>query len=245
MKNKIKTNFDRASNSYDAVAQVQLECAKFLVHKLKNCNIDFYPNTILDLGAGTGYITELLLQIYPEASFTLNDLSPEMLKIAQKKFYNQPKMNFDVIDMEIYDLKQFDVIISNLAMQWLDNLFLSLERFFSKSKIFAFSCLLEGSFEEWSSILKLYGIYSVVRRYPTEDEILDFIQKMKTTAFFHQTKIFTLTFKNIYAFLKYLHQLGAYASNTKVPLHILKKISTLENNEFKITYKVFFGILIK
>lgn len=245
MKNKIRTNFDRASNFYDEIAQVQLECAKILVQNLKNCNIDFYPNKILDLGAGTGYVSELLLPLYPQAYFTLNDISPNMIRLAQKKFSDQVRFEFDVTDMEMYDLKEFDLIISNLAMQWLDNLYLSIENFFSKSKIFAFSCLLKGSFIEWKDILKLYGIHSVVRNYPTEEEILDFIKKLKTTAFFTQTKFFTLTFENVYSFLRYLQQLGASSSNIKVPLQILKKINMHETKEFKITYKIFFGILTK
>ena len=77
----IKNNFDNASTSYDSVASIQKKCAQKLIEKLPN----FIPNSILDLGTGTGYTTELLLKKFPESQYTLNDISDVMLKVAEKK----------------------------------------------------------------------------------------------------------------------------------------------------------------
>ena len=61
LKRKIKHRFNGASNSYDKVACVQKQSAELLVQKLQEFDKLFYPQTILDLGTGTGYIPEILL----------------------------------------------------------------------------------------------------------------------------------------------------------------------------------------
>ncbi len=68
LKKKIRNYFNKASNSYENVAYVQRQSAEFLVEKLLEVN-DIYPQTILDLGTGTGYIPELLIKYYPKSLF--------------------------------------------------------------------------------------------------------------------------------------------------------------------------------
>ena len=43
---------------------------------------------ILDIGAGTGALSALLLGRYPEADLTLQDISTGMLDIAAKRFHS-------------------------------------------------------------------------------------------------------------------------------------------------------------
>jgi malonyl-CoA O-methyltransferase len=82
---QMQTRFNRASKSYDDVACVQKDAAGFLVGKLLKYQ-NFIPQTVLDVGTGTGYIPELLLEKFPEASFYLNDIALEMLEVCKGKF---------------------------------------------------------------------------------------------------------------------------------------------------------------
>lgn len=72
---------------------------------------------VLDLGAGTGLLSALVLQAFPNATFTLVDLSNEMLDKARQRFAHNVGFQFEVVDLEHGTLTgQYDVAISALAL---------------------------------------------------------------------------------------------------------------------------------
>ena len=81
----IQNNFNKASTSYDFVATIQKQAALFLVEKVLESKIK-RPKTILDLGTGTGYITEFLLKSFPNSAYLLNDIADKMLEVCKSKF---------------------------------------------------------------------------------------------------------------------------------------------------------------
>lgn len=68
--NKIITHFNRSSVSTETVAGIQKKSALFLVKKLLEVSKGVVPETILDLGTGTGYIPEYLVTHYPKSLYT-------------------------------------------------------------------------------------------------------------------------------------------------------------------------------
>lgn len=245
IKHNIRTRFDKASSTYDSVAHIQREVAKHLVGKLIEFEDDFVPEIILDLGAGSGYIAEILLPLYPHASFALNELSSQMIKVAQKKFRGKNNFYFIHGDMEEGRFINYDLIISNLALQWVNDLQSTLEKFCKKSKILAFSCLLDGTFNEWEGILESYELMSVLRKHPTKEEMILNCENMKASKIYFEVKDFQVKFENAYSFMKYLKNLGATASAFSIPLNIVKSIIKDYDKELVVTYKIFFGIIKK
>jgi tRNA (cmo5U34)-methyltransferase len=77
------------------------------------------PN-ILDLGAGTGLLSSLMLQRYPTAKLTLIDISGKMLEVAKMRFTDMSNVNYIVDDYTnyVYDNK-FDIIVSALSIHHL------------------------------------------------------------------------------------------------------------------------------
>lgn len=77
--------------------------------------------SILDIGAGTGLLSALLLQRYPKASITLLDNSEKMLEIAKKRFAGRSGMQFMVADYRHESLpRKYDLITSALSIHHLD-----------------------------------------------------------------------------------------------------------------------------
>ncbi len=76
------------------------------------------PLKVLDLGAGTGLLTLFLTVAYPNASFTLLDLSEEMLAQARERFAGEDKrFAFVQGDYTSLDLGgPFDLIVSALSI---------------------------------------------------------------------------------------------------------------------------------
>jgi trans-aconitate 2-methyltransferase len=98
---------------------------KFADHRLRpaldllsRVNLDD-PKTIYDLGAGTGNVTELLANRWPEARIIGVDSSEEMLKEAAQKAAN---IEWEVGDIGTWQPTQpADLIFTNAALHWEPN----------------------------------------------------------------------------------------------------------------------------
>jgi len=82
---------------------------------------DPIPN-ILEIGTGTGLLTEMFLEKYPNARMDLVDVSEEMLNIAKERFSGNTNLKFhtkNIMDFTPEEGKQYDGIISSLAIHHL------------------------------------------------------------------------------------------------------------------------------
>ncbi len=242
---KIQNNFNKASSSYDLVATVQQRAGEFLVNKLLETK-DFSPKTTLDLGAGTGYITELLIKTYPENLYSLNDIAEEMLEVCKAKFINKQNFTFLHLDMQTLDFQNYDLIISNLALQWVDDLEYMIKALYTKStQVFAFSTLLDGTFKEWQDIVNKYENIEF-KNYPNKNLLTNYCNNIKGQNIFkHWTIDFSLHFNTPLLFIKYLKELGVLASNQQMKPNNLKFLLKQENDPIIVSYKIFFGIINK
>ena len=143
----IQQHFNHAAPSYDDAAILQKTVAERIDERLELTTIE--PKTILDLGAGTGLLTEKVIRRYPNAQLFAVDLSPSMLNIATPRFTapRWPALNTKVnqflqnckltkalatrtgaiaINADVYQLpfadNSVDLIVSNLMLQWCDDL---------------------------------------------------------------------------------------------------------------------------
>lgn len=74
------------------------------------------PGSVVDLGCGPGNVTPLLCQRWPDAKIVGLDNSDEMLDRARDAV---PDVTFENVDVERWEPdRQFDVIFSNAALQW-------------------------------------------------------------------------------------------------------------------------------
>jgi malonyl-CoA O-methyltransferase len=117
----VRKHFDQAAAQYDAHALVQREIADRLLEHLDGLKLE--PQTIVDVGCGTGYCTRGLQKIYPRARVTGIDLAPSMIAEAkrhQRWFGRKP--NFIVGDAHALQLadNSVDLLVSSLALQWCD-----------------------------------------------------------------------------------------------------------------------------
>lgn len=78
------------------------------------------PINVLDLGCGTGSISRAILEKYPNAKFTIIDISQNMLKIAEMKIGSKSICRSHCIDFyELNFVEKYDVVASSLALHHL------------------------------------------------------------------------------------------------------------------------------
>lgn len=123
-KRTIRASFARAARHYDRAAVLQRRVADELVARLDIVRL--VPQTILEIGCGTGYATRLLAGRYRRARVIALDLAFEMAAHARTRARRAPWRWFDAAtrfacgDAESLPLASagVDLIVSNLTLQW-------------------------------------------------------------------------------------------------------------------------------
>ncbi|MGL4427275.1 MAG: methyltransferase domain-containing protein [Alphaproteobacteria bacterium] len=237
--------FEKSSQTYEQVATVQRDMAVAMVSRLVPF-LKTSPRSILDVGAGTGYVAQSLWEHYPEALYLLNDLSSGMLAKASQNF---PGASVELWEGDAQDLclPSTELLVSNFCFQWFENLPQTLSKLWKNTKIMAFTSLSEATFGEWRQICALEKIPFQGHTYPPSSALEAMCLGLSPgrCQFFKETK--TLTFHHSFSFLRYLYALGAGAkhklSPSLAPGDLKKMLSYSE--PFSVTYEIFMAILAK
>ncbi len=89
MKALIEHNFQQASLTYAKCDDIQQKASRMLVNQMKFVCPNIIPAKILDVGCGTGNVIEALYDLYPNATYHINDISAAMLTETSKRFADQ------------------------------------------------------------------------------------------------------------------------------------------------------------
>ncbi len=115
---RIRASFSDAAAQYEALASLHKEIGRELSRKVID-NDDI--NRVLDIGMGTGWLTNRLGFYLPGVQIVGLDFAGGMLKEAQKKW-----AEFTVVQADARGLPfkpgTFDILVSNLAYQWIEDL---------------------------------------------------------------------------------------------------------------------------
>ncbi|MBE6493536.1 MAG: class I SAM-dependent methyltransferase [Methanosphaera stadtmanae] len=118
--NKVKSAFDKAAESYDKNRTKIIPLMEIFYNTAVELTKKFENPRILDLGAVTGLLTQLLYETHQKSQFTLIDLSEEMLSIAKKRFNGLNNFKYILGDYLKTDFDgKYDVIISSLSIHHL------------------------------------------------------------------------------------------------------------------------------
>jgi ubiquinone/menaquinone biosynthesis C-methylase UbiE len=120
---KIKEQFNHIAEKYDSHRKCFIPCFDDFytrsVSLLKHYRKDFM--NIADLGAGTGLLTKAIYEMYPNANYTLIDISKDMLKIARERFSGISNFNFlEYNYVENIPVNNCDLICSALSIHHLE-----------------------------------------------------------------------------------------------------------------------------
>ena len=166
----VKSHFEKSMDKYDENAIVQ----KFLAEVLaaETAQIHNHFGKILELGCGTGLLTEQILKKITFNSYAANDLSEKSKKYLDKLLKNYTFIRGNA--SKIPSSRTYDLIISNAMFQWFTNLGQILENYakiLNSGGILAFTTFSPENFPELKTITGLSLDYK------SEDELKEILQK--------------------------------------------------------------------
>lgn len=225
-------NFNKSSNTYDKFAKVQRHMAEVLIDYL---DIDKKNNKkleILEIGAGTGILTEKLLNKFPNSNITIMDISESMLEICKKKF--GVRLNYLHEDAENYFCeKKYDLIVSNATFQWFSNIENSVKNYkkiINKDGKILFSIFSNGTYKELN-----YSFSKILPNYKPSNFLIEKNRLIKLGNILKE-EIYLEEHDNLLNFLKSIKGIGAQGTY-KYKENLTKKILNLVEDEYLKKYK--------
>jgi len=118
----VAARFDDAAASYDAHSTAQRHAAQKLMERIVPLGLPPRPR-VLEIGCGTGHLTELLALHLPGATILATDIAPAMVAACRSRLGANPRIGFAVMDgRRPAGVDFFDLICGNLVAQWFDDL---------------------------------------------------------------------------------------------------------------------------
>lgn len=151
-----------AAPDYDGHARVQREVAEALAARIAALDLPKAPR-VLEIGCGTGFLTEALGKVGMTGDWLITDLAPEMLARCRVRLGEGAHRRFAVLDGE-YGTPEggpFDLICSSLAVQWFDDAPAALARmvgWLAPGGHLMVTTLGPGSFAEWRAAHAAEGL---------------------------------------------------------------------------------------
>lgn len=121
MDQQVKKQFDAAAKEYDQQRRGLIPCFDgFYGAVVEWTDTHSTEPHILDLGAGTGLLSAMLLDKYPNARMTLIDFSADMLEQAKARFARNDRITYITADYTSYPFHEpFDAVVSSLSIHHL------------------------------------------------------------------------------------------------------------------------------
>lgn len=115
---EVRKSFNKAANTYEPYSNMQKVVGEKLIAKLGNDTLQ-HSSLILDVGSGTGFISQLLRKDNKNNQIISVDIAYEMLrraKLTKWKIRNY-YICADAKDLPLPD-RSVDLIVSNLMLHW-------------------------------------------------------------------------------------------------------------------------------
>lgn len=150
------------AQDYDRHARVQREVAQALAARIAALDLPENPR-VLEIGCGTGFLTQALAEAGVGGEWLVTDLAPDMLERCRARLGGSSRHRFAVLDGEhgTPEGAPFDLICSSLALQWFEDAPAALARmagWLAPGGHGLVTTLGPGSFAEWRAAHEALGL---------------------------------------------------------------------------------------
>ena len=224
-KARARTSFGRAANTYDAAAILQKQVREEMLNRLDLVKLT--PHTILDAGCGTGAASHALQKRFVKSQVISLDFALPMLQKTRigsdttglmhqiKNMLSGVKHNLVCADIESLPLasKSVDLVWSNLAIQWcndLDAALLEFYRVMQPEGLLMFSTFGPDTLKELRVATGRQDGMTSVSRFIDMHDIGDALVRAGFSAPVLDVERFTLTYDDVKSVMRDLKSIGAH-----------------------------------
>lgn len=216
-KRQLRQAFNKAAHRYEATAVLQREVGQRIAERL--LLIQKQPDLILDVGSGTGQLTRILSRRYRQSRIIALDIAENMLYLArqQQSFWQRwrKRSYYLCADAEQIPLQDnsIDFIISNLALQWCDDLDSTLNEFrrlLRPDGLLMFSTFGPDTLRELRLSWQQKDRYTHINTFIDMHDIGDALLRHGFSDPVMDMENFTLTYQNAIDVMRELKQIGAH-----------------------------------
>jgi malonyl-CoA O-methyltransferase len=216
---KVAETFGKSVKTYHQEAEIQPKVAEGLMASLRPWKGILPDGPILEIGCGTGFLTEKLMAEFPARKMLITDLSREMLEFCEanlKEANAQKRADFKPMNAEDADLPDahFSLIISNFAAQWFKDPALTLSKLSNALKpggLLLFSFPGNKSFPEWYQHCLECGLPFTANPLPDTEEMVIKLSMEPVQVDYYENSLHQ-QFDTSLDFFRHLKRLGVNSS---------------------------------
>lgn len=226
--------YDRHSDTHETIAARVCELA---------ADTDA-PNSILEIGCGTGILTRKLARLFPRASLLAVDVSPRMVEQCRSRLAGTANVEWTVADIRRLPPRHpFDLAAGSASLHWItpvDDAFRAVAALCRPGARFAFAIMLEDTLAELHAARRHVAPHKPVRtRLPTADAVLAALESTGFSTLHNERKRLRAEFLSCAEFLKTIHEQGltggpVSSSGTPLARTELKELASRYDSDYKI-----------
>ena len=211
-KHKVRQSFSSAAKTYDSLATLQRRVGRELLALFMEESSD---NLILDVGCGTGFITQEILSRSPKQKVVTLDIALSMLQATKAKLESEKTVYYIGADAEYLPFldDSVDSIVSNVALQWCQNLtavFTGFNKVLKPNGQVFFSTFGASTLKELKQSWAEVDCYQHVNDFYSMGEIEVFLQQAGFVDIQIEKKYYPSTYLTVLDLMRELKGIGAH-----------------------------------
>jgi malonyl-CoA O-methyltransferase len=206
----IAARFSASAATYDGSASIQKAVAERVASLVSDLP---KPRLVLEVGCGTGLLTERLLEALPKARIHALDISKAMIEQAQTLRGSAARVEWIVADArEFASTQRYDLIVSSSSLHWIlpiEEAFRALNTHLNEGGHLAFGMMLSGTLAELHAARqRVVAGKPAATTLPKEPDILSALRLTGLRVARHERSVLRIEYPSAELFLKSVHDQG-------------------------------------